>query len=107
MKDVRYEGDVGIWHETFKVRAGEYESVYGNMPVMGLAAAGATWPSARGPTSPLSGSRPDPDTPRVGVGAAATRSVRRERPDRADSERQLALANRDGRCGESLRSATC
>ncbi len=33
-------GDVGIWHETFQVRAGEYESVYGNMPRFGLANAG-------------------------------------------------------------------
>jgi fumigallin biosynthesis monooxygenase-like protein len=32
-------GDVGIWHETYKVRAGEYEALYGNMPVFGLAAA--------------------------------------------------------------------
>lgn len=36
---VRNSGDVGIWHETFKVRAGEYEAVYGNMPTFGLAAA--------------------------------------------------------------------
>jgi hypothetical protein len=36
---VRKSGDVGIWHETFKVQAGEYEAVYGNMPVFGLAAA--------------------------------------------------------------------
>lgn len=36
---VRSSGDVGIWHETYKVRAGEYEAVYGNMPVFGLAAA--------------------------------------------------------------------
>ena len=36
---VRASGDVGIWHETYKVRAGEYESVYGNMPRIGLAAA--------------------------------------------------------------------
>ena len=36
---VRASGDVGIWHETFKVRAGEYESIYGNMPRIGLAAA--------------------------------------------------------------------
>ena len=36
---VRNSGDVGIWHETFKVRAGEYEAVYGNMPAFGLAAA--------------------------------------------------------------------
>ena len=32
-------GDVGIWHETYKVRAGEYECVYVNMPRVGLAAA--------------------------------------------------------------------
>ena len=37
---VRATGDVGIWHETFLVRAGEYESVYANMPRIGLAAAG-------------------------------------------------------------------
>lgn len=36
---IRDSGDVGIWHETYKVRAGEYEAVYGNMPVFGLAAA--------------------------------------------------------------------
>lgn len=33
-------GDVGIWHETYRVRAGDYEAIYGNMPVFGLAAAG-------------------------------------------------------------------
>ncbi len=26
----------GIWHETFLVRAGEYEAIYGNMPPHGL-----------------------------------------------------------------------
>ncbi len=30
---------VGIWHETYLVRAGEYECVYGNMPLFGLAKA--------------------------------------------------------------------
>jgi hypothetical protein len=35
-------GDVGIWHETYKVRAGEYECVYSGMPAMGLAKASAT-----------------------------------------------------------------
>jgi len=40
-------GDVGIWHETFRVRAGEYEAVYGNMPVFGLAAAAMHLPAAR------------------------------------------------------------
>ena len=33
-------GDVGIFHETFKVPEGAYECVYGNMPAVGLAAAG-------------------------------------------------------------------
>jgi hypothetical protein len=37
---IRDNGDVGIWHETFRVRAGEYESIYGNMPRVGLAQAG-------------------------------------------------------------------
>lgn len=32
---------VGIWHETYLVRAGEYEAIYGNMPAHGLANAGA------------------------------------------------------------------
>ncbi|MDT7570621.1 MAG: hypothetical protein QOE05_795 [Actinomycetota bacterium] len=30
----------GIWHETYLVRAGEYEAVYANMPPFGLAKAG-------------------------------------------------------------------
>jgi Domain of unknown function (DUF4188) len=30
-------GDIGIWHETFKIRSDEYEAIYGNMPVFGLA----------------------------------------------------------------------
>jgi hypothetical protein len=33
------DGSVGIWHETYMVNAGQYECVYGNMPLMGLAAA--------------------------------------------------------------------
>lgn len=37
-------GDVGIWHETFLVRAGEYETLYGSMPRMGLALAGRLLP---------------------------------------------------------------
>jgi hypothetical protein len=43
-KTVRAAGDVGIWHETYKVRAGEYECVYVNMPRVGLAAAGSHVP---------------------------------------------------------------
>lgn len=44
---VRASGDVGIWHETFKVPAGGYEAVYGNMPVFGLARAGTHVPVGR------------------------------------------------------------
>ncbi|UGS33909.1 DUF4188 domain-containing protein [Capillimicrobium parvum] len=43
----------GIWHETYLVRAGDYEAVYGNMPPHGLGKAGRLVPisetsSARG-----------------------------------------------------------
>jgi hypothetical protein len=42
------DGSVGIWHETYKVAAGEYENIYVNMPLFGLAKAG-TVQAARGP----------------------------------------------------------
>lgn len=29
-------GDVGLWHETYKVQAGKYESIYVDMPAFGL-----------------------------------------------------------------------
>ncbi|MGA9873096.1 MAG: DUF4188 domain-containing protein [Rhodococcus sp. (in: high G+C Gram-positive bacteria)] len=35
-------GDVGVYHETFTVGVGMFESIYSNMPVMGLAAAGTS-----------------------------------------------------------------
>ncbi|MGY1618293.1 DUF4188 domain-containing protein [Geodermatophilus sp. SYSU D00691] len=37
-------GRTGIWHETYLVRAGEYEAIYADMPVQGLAAAGRAVP---------------------------------------------------------------
>jgi hypothetical protein len=40
-------GDVGIWHETYKVRAGDHESVYTNVPVIGMARATAHVPVGR------------------------------------------------------------
>jgi hypothetical protein len=40
-------GDVGIWHETYQVRAGEYEAVYSGMPVFGLGAAGEVLPASK------------------------------------------------------------
>ena len=42
----RASGAVGIWHETYQVRAGQYEAVYGNMPRIGLAAAAGHVPMA-------------------------------------------------------------
>lgn len=33
-------GDVGVWHETYRVRAGEHESVYVNMMPFGLGKVG-------------------------------------------------------------------
>ena len=35
-KRVGKDDRTGIWHETFLVRDGEYEAVYGNMPAKGL-----------------------------------------------------------------------
>jgi len=32
-------GDVGIWHETYRVRSGDFECIYNNMPLFGLARA--------------------------------------------------------------------
>ena len=32
-------GDVGIWHETYRVGAGQREAIYANMPARGLARA--------------------------------------------------------------------
>lgn len=32
-------GDIGVWHEVYRVRAGDYEAIYTNMPLWGLAAA--------------------------------------------------------------------
>jgi hypothetical protein len=44
-KKIRNSGDVGIWHETYKVRAGEYECVYNNMPRFGLGKVGELVPA--------------------------------------------------------------
>jgi Domain of unknown function (DUF4188) len=54
-------GDVGIYHETYKVAAGAFETVYGNMPVFGLAAAGRSVPI---------GQRTDTARQRIGTDAA-------------------------------------
>jgi hypothetical protein len=41
------DGDVGVWHETYQVGPGRFESVYANMPLFGLAAAGSHVPVGR------------------------------------------------------------
>jgi len=42
---IRSNGDVGIWHETYKVKAGEYECIYNNMPKYGLGKIGELAPA--------------------------------------------------------------
>jgi hypothetical protein len=39
-------GDVGIWHETYQARAGEYETVYSGMPPFGLGTVGKLVPAS-------------------------------------------------------------
>lgn len=45
-QNARMAGDaVGIWHETYRVAAGAYETVYVNMPPTGLGRAGTLVPA--------------------------------------------------------------
>jgi hypothetical protein len=46
-KAIASSGDVGVYHETYKVRAGDYEAVYANMTPFGLARAGEMVPVSR------------------------------------------------------------
>ena len=39
-------GDVGIWHETYRIKPGDYECIYNNMPVFGLAKATKVVPAS-------------------------------------------------------------
>lgn len=47
-KAIGDDGSVGIWHETYLIRAGEYEAIYGNMPNFGLAKAFGHIPVTQG-----------------------------------------------------------
>ena len=47
LERVAVDGDVGVWHETYQVGPGRFESVYANMPLFGLAAAGSHVPVGR------------------------------------------------------------
>jgi Domain of unknown function (DUF4188) len=39
-KKIGVSKDVGVWHELYTVRPGDFEAVYSNMPVFGMAGAG-------------------------------------------------------------------
>jgi hypothetical protein len=41
------DGDVGVWHETYQVSSGRYETIYANMPMLGLMSVGAAVPVGR------------------------------------------------------------
>jgi hypothetical protein len=62
---VRGSGDVGIWHETYRVRAGEYETIYGDTPRVGLGAVGELVPigSTSATAAQRIGARPDDRSP--------------------------------------------
>jgi Domain of unknown function (DUF4188) len=57
--------DVGIWHETYRIRPGDHESIYRNMPAFGLARAFEAVP-ATGKRQSASG--------RLGTGGEQARS---------------------------------
>ncbi len=40
-RSVGTDGSVGIWHESYELKSGSYESVYANMPAFGLGKAGS------------------------------------------------------------------
>jgi Domain of unknown function (DUF4188) len=64
---VRGSGDVGIWHETYRVGAGRYEAIYGNMPRVGLGAAGEHRPLGSTSTAARRiGARPEDQAPVAG-----------------------------------------
>ncbi len=48
MKQTAGSGDVGIWHETYVVPAGNYEGIYSDMPRFGMAVAGEHVPVGKG-----------------------------------------------------------
>jgi Monooxygenase af470-like len=45
-RTAKSRGDVGIWHETYLVRAGQYEAIYSGMPPIGLGYVGSFVPAS-------------------------------------------------------------
>ena len=50
-KLVRDSGEIGIWHETYRVKADQFEVFYGNMPRFGFGMVGHLRPAGRGSTA--------------------------------------------------------
>lgn len=44
-RKIASNGDIGIWHETYQVKKDNYECIYNNMPLFGLAKAGQHLPA--------------------------------------------------------------
>jgi hypothetical protein len=72
-------GDVGVWHETYRVRPGDYETVYVNMPAFGagkvgklLDAHGAHEQAAGRLAAGRRSTAPTPGEPRADATAADT-----------------------------------
>jgi hypothetical protein len=64
----RGNGAVGIWHETYRVRAGEYETIYSDMPRIGLARAADHGPIGSTSTAATRARVREEDAAPVGVG---------------------------------------
>jgi hypothetical protein len=60
-KRIRDNGEVGIWHETYRVGRGQTEAIYGNMPRFGLALATSHLPVTAGRQA--AATRMDPHVP--------------------------------------------
>ncbi len=48
LKDIGDGPDVGIWHELYTIRPGDFEAIYDNMPQFGMAKAGQHLPISDG-----------------------------------------------------------
>lgn len=76
-------GDMGIWHESYRIAPGQYEAIYGSMPAFGLGQVGRLVPA--------SGRR---DTTRGRIGSSA--------PDDMAGEQTLLTDHVQGRSGNRL-----
>jgi hypothetical protein len=54
-------GDVGIWHEAYRVRAGDYQNLYVNMTPFGLGKVGELAPAHGRAVERLAATAPSTD----------------------------------------------